>query len=372
MRNKIKTLLKRDPVAVIAVTAALLSMVLTPPDKTYIGYFDLKVLAILFCLMTAIAGLKSTGVFAWAVRKLPDMVTDRRGFSLVMVNAAFFSSMLMTNDVALLALVPLTIAILGRDEKDLLIPVVVLETAAANLGSMMTPIGNPQNLYIFSHYSMGIGDFFSLLWPYGLLSLLLLEALTLLCGSAPLSFSGRKECPRPAGGAKPYIFGALFVFCCLGVLRLVDYRICLAVTAAVTLIVDRRVLARIDWGLLLTFAAFFVFVGNISRLPAVEVWLSSALAGRELLVSAAVSQVISNVPAAVLLSGFTNNAGALLLGVDIGGLGTPVASLASLISFRIYCRESAGGRLRYMLVFTAVNILLLGLLLLLAALLGHC
>ena len=244
---------------------------------------------------------------------------------------------------------------------------VVLETAAANLGSMATPMGNPQNLYIYSHFSMPVADFFRVTLPPTALSLALLLLSVLIIPrsklSAPESPENAPDVPACASGNRKKLRAALFsaaaaVSLCT-VLRLLDWRICLVVVLVCVLTADWRVLRRVDYALLLTFICFFVFVGNLSAVPAVRELISGVVSGREMLVGVLLSQVISNVPCAVMLSGFTGNAEQLLLGVDIGGLGTLIASLASLISFKLYGATAGAKKGRYFAEFSAYNFAML-------------
>ena len=238
--------------------------------------------------------------------------------------------------------------------------VVVLQTAAANLGSMLTPVGNPQNLYLYTHYALSAGDFFRITAPLWALSLLLCLLGCLLLPRVKLA-PELGEAPRPDRKLL-WLYLGLFALCLLSVFRLLPWGALLAVLAAALLILDRKALLRADFLLLLTFVAFFIFAGNLARLEAVEALLRRLLAGREYWTALLASQVISNVPAALLLSGFTDSARELLLGVDVGGLGTPVASLASLISLKLYSRSREAKPGKFLLVFLLVNVLLLALL----------
>ncbi|MBE6031623.1 MAG: citrate transporter [Clostridiales bacterium] len=338
-------------------------MFLVPPSKEYLGYLNESVLALLFCLMAVVAGFRRSGAFELLSRTLIAKTGNFRALAFVLVLLCFFSSMALTNDVALITFVPLTIGIFaGCDKENMLILIVALETVAANLGSLVTPIGNPQNLFIYDHYHMHIGDFFRVTLPLGGISLVIVLLLLLLVKKDPLDIPGgwsplkirKKEC---------LLHGILFLFCILTVLRVVDHRICLAVVLVCLLLFDRKIFPRVDYFLLLTFVAFFIFVGNLSQAPAVSDFLSGLLEGRTMLVSALVSQGISNVPSAVLLSTFTEDVKGLLLGVNIGGLGTLVASLASLISYKFYSTHAHARPGRYLAIFSAVNFPLLAVLL---------
>jgi Na+/H+ antiporter NhaD/arsenite permease-like protein len=267
----------------------------------------------------------------------------------------FVTSMLITNDVALLTFVPFAVVVMGMaHHQRSLIHVVVFQTIAANLGSMLTPVGNPQNLYLYSFYELGFGEFLGVTFPIWLLSLLLLllfalrtpaEKLTLFLGEAP-------GVDKRAVG----LYFSLFAVCLLVVLRVMAWYWMLAVLIGVLLFYDRKLLLQADFMLLLTFVAFFVFSGNLARIPAVSAAIRELMRGREYLTGLLASQVISNVPAALLLSGFTDRAHALLLGVNVGGLGTPIASLASLISLKLYSHSEHARTGHFLAVFTVFNL----------------
>ena len=352
---------RKEPVLVIAAAAAAVSCALVPPDRGYLDYMDFRTLALLYALMLVVAGLRSAGVFAHLAHLVCLRARTARSMGALLVAMTFFSSMLITNDVALLTFVPFAVVLLGMTgrQQDLIL-VVVLQTVAANLGSMLTPVGNPQNLYLYSRYALSAGDFFRITAPVWALSLLLTLLLCLALPRAPL----RAELGEAPGVEKKKLrlYLALFAVCLLSVFRLLPWPVMLLAVVAALLILDRRMLLNADFLLLLTFAAFFIFAGNLARLEAVDGLLRRLLRGREYLTALLASQVISNVPAALLLSGFTDNARDLLLGVDVGGLGTPIASLASLISLKLYSRSEGARTGRYLLVFTLVNLLLLALL----------
>ena len=363
----IRSFLRREPVLLIAALAAAVSCLFVPPDARYLGYLDLRTLALLYCLMVVVAGLRQAGLFAHLAHTLCEKAGSVRVMGLLLVLLSFFSAMLITNDVALLTFVPFAVVVLGMAQRrQALIHIVVLQTIAANLGSMLTPVGNPQNLYLYSRYGLGFGDFLRVTGPVWLVSLLLVslgclllpgERLTLFLGEAPGLH--RREL---------WLYLALFALCLLVVLRLLTWPVMLAALVAALLVLDRKTLLRADFLLLLTFVAFFIFAGNLARIGAIDRLLRALLTGREYLVSLLASQVISNVPAALLLSGFTENARPLLLGVNIGGLGTPIASLASLISLKLYSHSEHAHPGRYLLEFTLLNLLFLLLLSLFCAL----
>ena len=356
--EKLRGFLKKEPILVIAALAALASCVPVPPDRAYLRYVDFRTLALLYCLMVVVAGLRKAGAFDSLAHLVCRRAADARTLGLVLVAVTFFSSMLITNDVALLTFVPFAVVLLGMTgrSRDLIL-VAVLQTAAANLGSMLTPVGNPQNLYLYSRYALSAGSFFRITAPIWALSLALVLLGCLALPRAKLPPQPDRS-PRPDGRGLALYLG-LFVLCLLAVFRLLPWPVLLAVLVSALLALDRRTLLKADFFLLLTFVAFFVFAGNLARLEAVDRLLRSLLAGREYLTALLLSQVVSNVPTALLLSGFTDNARELLLGVDIGGLGTPVASLASLIGLKLYSRSPGARPGRFLILFTLVNLLLL-------------
>lgn len=355
--------IKHETVLCVSALAAAVSCFFVPPDAGYLGYVDLRTIALLYCLMVVVSGFRKAGLFDAAAVRLCSRAKSARGLGLTLTALCFFSSMLITNDVALLTFVPFTAIVLAQcGEGGALALTVVLETLAANLGSMLTPVGNPQNLYLYSRYRMPLGSFLGCTAPVCALGLVCILLLCLLLPKRAVSYAHGGPAPRPE--RRPLMLSAaLFALSLAVVLRAVEWYVMLPVFVLALLIFDRGLLRRADFLLLLTFVCFFVFVGNLGRMDAVRAALGSVIQGRELFAGAAVSQVISNVPAAALLSGFTENGYALLLGVDIGGLGTPVASLASLISLKIYLLQPGARGGRYMAAFSAANFGLLAVLL---------
>lgn len=357
---KILSFLKREPVLTISALLAVLSMLLVPPDGEYIGYFNLSVLAVLFCLMLVVAALSGAGVFDVLMSWLGGRIRTEKALVIVLCLICFFTSALITNDVALITFVPFSLALLkGRSEKTIIFAV-TMETVAANLGSLITPIGNPQNLYLYTYFNMQPGEFFRITLPLGGICLVLLMAV-LLCFRGEKAELKAPESREKLSRVQAIAGGVLFVLCLLTVLRLVPWPVMLLVVMIAVLIMDKALLREADYILLLTFVCFFVFVGNAARLSWVYEAVSGLLKGREILISAALSQVVSNVPAATMLSAFTSEARGLVIGTNIGGLGTLIASMASLISYR---RIAASGvsQGRYIKVFTAVNFALLAVL----------
>lgn len=351
--NAVKGFLKREIVLTISFVLAAASMLLVPPDAGYAGYIDWDVLMLLFSLMAVVASFKSCGVFDAVSGAIMRRTADTRRLSVLLTLACFFFSMVVTNDVALITFVPLTAGMLSAAPAGTLIYVIVLETVAANLGSMATPIGNPQNLYLYSAYDMSIGEFMGAVLPLAGLSLLLLMLACLPVKKQPVT--AEKSAAATGSAWKLAVDAALLAICLMSVFRVIPKYVCCIATGAWMLAMDRKTLGKVDYALLGTFACFFVFVGNLSRLDAVSAFVERAIAGRELTAGILASQVISNVPAALMLSGFTRNGAELMRGVNIGGLGTIIASLASLISFKAYMQTPGAQLGRYMAKFTAVN-----------------
>lgn len=349
-------IIKKEPVLTVSAVCALISMLFVPPSAAYIDYIDFRVLALLFCLMAVVAGLQRHGLFSWLAAKLLTGSMHRRKLFAFLILLPFFASMLVTNDVALITFVPFAILILGlTGETRYLIFLIVMQTVAANLGSMATPVGNPQNLYLYSAFGLSAGEFFGTVLPFASLALPLLILSVFFCRQGDLCVS----LPEDAGidRREPVIvYAVLFALCLLSVFRVLPYALLLGIVCAAVFIEDRALYKTMDYGLILTFVCFFIFAGNLGALESVRTFLQNMLADQPLLTSALASQVISNVPAAVLLSGFTDNWRALLLGTDLGGLGTPIASLASLISFRLYMKTNGASAGRYLGFFTLVNV----------------
>ena len=295
-------------------------------------------------------GLSGAGVFVVAARRLSARARHVKSLSLFLTLLCFLSAMLITNDVALITFVPLTLLLLEGQEQRHRIFVVVMETVAAHLGSMLTPVGNPQN----ARYGIGAGEFFAVtapVWAAGLLLTVLAVGLSRL-PRTPVPYL---PASGPISRRTALFYGAVFLLSLLAVFRLLPWWLVLGATVAAVAVADRRLFRSIDYSLFATFVFFFILVGNLGSLPVVRDILSRLLVGRELPVSILASQAVSNVPAALLLSGFTENWKPLLVGVNIGGLGTLVASMASLISLRLYARAPGARGGRYFLVFTAVN-----------------
>lgn len=380
--KRILAFFKKETVLCVSFILAVVSMFIVPPDKEYWGYIDFRTLAILFCLMSVMAGFQKAGVFDWIAKKLLGHVKSGRGLILTLVLLCFFSGMFITNDVALITFVPFTfivLSMLGDEQKDrLALPVVVMQTIAANLGSMLTPVGNPQNLYLYGRAGLSIREFLMLMLPYTLLSLALLVVWSLIQGRAcPQTLESGEASVQdnlPHGKKAVYslvVYLMLFLLCLLAVGHILPWQAALVAVIIMIFVTDRQVFARVDYFLLLTFTGFFVFVGNVGRIPAFRDFLQDMIAGREVYTAIIVSQIISNVPAALLLSGFTENFEGLIVGTNLGGLGTLIASMASLISYKYVAKETTGCKSKYIVLFTVGNIVFLAALVLLNVLLRN-
>lgn len=386
----VREIVRKDPVLVVAIVLAIISCAAVPPDAAYAEYVDLRTIGMLFSLMTIMAGLSRLGVFRIACRHLLSAVRGPRRLALALTLLAFFSSMLITNDVALVTFVPFALlALRTLDSPRHACFTVVMMTIAANLGSMLTPIGNPQNLYLYSTSHMALTDFLLLMLPYAAAALVLLVGAIAFFGRIPEHAKEKAArgvgADSPAAGETPQLasdaddpapsplrvlpWAALFVLALLSVAHILPYQAIVAVTIVVALAADRRALLHVDYALLFTFIAFFVFVGNVGRIEVVSAALAQLIDGHELAVSVIASQVLSNVPAAILLSGFTSNFAALIVGTNLGGLGTLIASMASLISYKQVALVLPREKGRYFMLFAVWNIAFLAVLAVLAAVL---
>lgn len=381
MAKRILAFFKKETVLCVSLILALVSMFIVPPDKNYWGYIDFRTLAILFCLMSVMAGLQKAGVFEWIAKGLLGHVKSARSLILTLVLLCFFSGMLITNDVALITFVPFTFVVLNmlgdRQKERLALPIVVMQTIAANLGSMLTPIGNPQNLYLYGKAGLSVPEFVLQMLPYTLLSLVLLVVWSLLQG---------RVCPQVPESGEAFVQGGLsrdkkvvcrlvvyfvlFLLCLLTVGHILPWQAVFFTVIMLIVATDRQVFTKVDYSLLCTFAGFFIFVGNVGRIPVFRDFLQDMIAGREIYTAVIASQIISNVPAALLLSGFTEDFTGLIVGTNLGGLGTLIASMASLISYKYVAKEMNGCKGKYIVIFTVGNIIFLAALILMNCLLG--
>ena len=345
--------IKRNPVFSVAVLAAVVTACFVPPDKTYLSYFDYRTLTCLFCVLAVVCAFRNINFFYLMAERVVRRFGTLRHAVLALVYITFIGSMLIANDMALLTFLPLGYFVLETTGQTKHMAVTfILQNIAANLGGMLTPFGNPQNLYLYSHFSIPAGDFMLTMLPPFAVSILLITGCCFVFPREPLTLPNEK---RPTDRRKAVLYGTLFALAIAIVFRGIPYIIGLIVILPVLFFADRKALKEVDYILLGTFICFFIFSGNMGRMEAVRNLVGGLLNGNELLVSAASCQVISNVPSAILLSQFTENWRPLLVGVNIGGAGTLIASLASLITFREYIAHNPDKKGRYVLLFSAFN-----------------
>ena len=352
--NKCCSFVKKNAVMCIALIAAIVTSLIIPIDKEYVGYFDYKTLTCLFCVLSVVCALKNINFFYMLARKVVQLFKTARMSILALVYITFIGSMLIANDMALLTFLPLGYFVLTTTGKQKYMAFTfIMQNIAANLGGMLTPFGNPQNLYLYSKFEIPNMEFMGIMAPPFIISVLLI---TLCCivfvKPEPLCLSDEKIVLDPK---RTILYLALFALSIVIVFRGIPYWIGLIIIPSVLLIVDRKALKMVDYGLLFTFVFFFIFAGNMARIEVVRELFSTLLEKSTLLFSVVSCQFISNVPSAILLSQFTNNYSDLLVGVNIGGVGTLIASLASLITFREYTKHNPGKTGYYVGMFSAFN-----------------
>ena len=345
---------KKNAVMLIAFAAALITSLFVPVDKEYIGYFDFKTLSCLFCVLAVVCALKDINFFFVIARKIVHFSKTARMSILALVYITFIGSMLIANDMALLTFLPLGFLVLSSTGKQKYMAFTfIMQNIAANLGGMLTPFGNPQNLYLYTKFNIPNGEFMGIMAPPFILSVVLI---TLCCiifvKNEPLMISDEKI---ELNGKRTALYLALFALAIVIVFRGIPYWIGLIIIPAVLFFADRHALESVDYSLLFTFVFFFIFAGNMARMDAVRNFFSALLSKNTLLFSALSCQCISNVPSAILLSQFTGNYAELLIGVNVGGVGTLIASLASLITFREYVKHDPKSTRRYIAEFSAFN-----------------
>lgn len=353
---------KSSVVLIVALVAAGVTCFFVPFDREYLGYFDLQTLSCLFCTLAVVAAFKNIRFFEWLADIIVRRFRNMRNIVLALVFVTYFGSMIMANDMALITFLPLGYFVLDScGNRKLTAFTFIMQNIAANLGGMLTPFGNPQNLYLYSFYNIAAGEFFKIMaLPFAVAFVLILGVCLFVKPEKAAVLSAPKKTPPVWRIA---VYAALFVLSVLIVFRVFPYYWGLLAVAAALIVLDYRSVLRVDYGLLLTFCAFFVFSGNMARIPAVEKFLGGLVALDPLAFGVLSCQVISNVPSAVLLSKFTADYANLLVAVNIGGLGTPIASLASLITLNTYRRVRPGETKKYILKFLLLNFSFLAVLL---------
>ncbi len=361
--KKVIAFAKTNAVVLIAALCAFITSIIIPPDREYLNYFDFKTLTCLFCVLAVVCALRNIRFFYTMAKAIIRRFKNTKLCVLALVYVTFVGSMLIANDMALLTFLPLGYFVLHTTGKERYMAFTfIMQNIAANLGGMLTPFGNPQNLFLYSKFNIPDLEFMGIMLPPFIVSVSLITVCCLIfVKSEPLAIEEKAaELPR----MRTVIYLLLFALSIIIVFRVIPYWIGLIVIPITLLILDRQALLQVDYGLLLTFVFFFIFSGNMARIDAIRDFFSFLLEKNTLVVSAFSCQFISNVPSAILLSQFTDNYRDLLLGVNIGGVGTLISSLASLITFKEYSKQQPGHTLRYILKFSAFNFAFLGILIL--------
>lgn len=366
--NQVINFIKKETILIIALLLAVLSMFIVPPCAAYADYIDWNTLLLLFCLMAVVAGLQKLGVFSIIADHLLLRTHTTRQLLLILVFLPFFFSMLITNDVALITFVPFALVVLHLAKKEqFLLPVVVLQTLSANLGSMLMPMGNPQNLYLYNLSGISLFHFLQLMFPLFLLSALILLITIYLLPNHPLeqfsmTASQNRQQNQKTSPAALAAYLILLFLCILSVLKILPVLWLTILIIFYLLIFDREIFQKVDYSLLATFTGFFIFIGNVSQIDLFRNAMQTMITGHEIPAAILSSQLISNVPAALLLSGFTKQYTSLIIGTNLGGLGTLIASMASLISYKQIAKNYPEKRVSYLFLFTIANLLMLGIL----------
>ncbi|MBE6048521.1 MAG: anion transporter [Clostridium sp.] len=353
-QERIISFIKRE---IVLSTAGLLAIVSSLFNLPKLEYINFKVLIVLFNLMIIISAFKESKILDFFALKILSKCDNYKKIAFTLIFITFFSSMLITNDVALLTFVPLTLILCKKLNKDPLI-LIVLQTIAANLGSSFTPLGNPQNLFLYNFYNYNIFDFFKITFPIFLASLIFLIVLIMMLEKSNLNFES--EDIKIKNKKHVMYFSLLFILVILSVMNIIDYKITFLLTLISAFFINKDFIKDVDYSLLLTFIFFFIFIGNLSSFDIIKNFMSSILNNfnNSFFASIFLSQIISNVPCAMLLSSFTNYSNALILGTNIGGLGTLIASMASLISYKLYIQQEDNSK-EFLKVFTLYNVITL-------------
>lgn len=361
--DRILAFIKKEPVTTVSGVLAIASMFVVRPDAEYLGYIHWSTLSILLSLMLITSGLKALGVFKAIGRRMLHRAKSPRSIVLILVGLCFMMAPFITNDVCLITFVPFAIYILEiAGLRQYIIPTLALQTVAAHMGSSISPVGNPHNLYLYGLSGLSTGKFIAHMSPYFIASgvLLVIAVLVITRHSKQLSFTKTHMVGtriKKADRGTVVLYGVLFALCILAVMKILNYYLVLGIVVLAILCLDRRNFKNPDYCLLLTFAFLFIFVGNIGRIEIIQNFLEGIVGGNEVVASVLASQVICNVPASILLPNFTDQYMLVCIGADIGGLGTLIASMANLISFKQYSRLEYSHIGKYIVEFTVISIL---------------
>lgn len=353
---KIYKLIKENMITSIIIVITLITMLFVPIDKEYLTYFDFKTLGALYCIIMVIEGLKKTSFFNILSRKFIYIFKNTRSVILALIISTFVCDLFLANDMSLITILPLTCLILtSTNNEKYLAFTLILQNIAANMSGMITPHGNPQNLYLYSYYNIPTLEFIKILLPQFILVLSLLIILPLIFVKKE-SLTLKKENDTKINTKKIIIYLIMFLMSLLTIIRIIPLKISMIVLTILTFIIDKKVFRTMDWDLLLTFIAFFIFSGNVSRIEPIRNILTYMVDKNVLLTGILSCQFISNVPTAILLSNFTNDYKNLVISVNIGSLGTLISSLASLITLKMYLKVKNDDLAGYILKFTVISV----------------
>ncbi len=354
VKNKVFAFVKKEVVLSIAIVATIITMFFVPIDKAYLDYFEYKTLVALFCMLAVVAGLKNTNVFELISKKLIGLFKTRRAVIYCLVYGTFFFDMIVANDMSLITFLPLTYIVLHSTKNDKYLAFTfIMQTIAANMGGMITPYGNPQNLYLYSYYNIPTLEFFGVLLIQSITVAVLLYIGCLFIKNEKLTM--RNDEKFEIKKKELSVYAVLFVFVILSIFRVVPHLVTLGIVILTVLIVDRKRFKYVDYALLATFCVFFIFSGNIARITAVKDFISGIVTQNTLVAGVVSCQFISNVPTAIFLSKFTENYRDLLVSVNIGSLGIIISSLASLITLKEFLKHQPKNFKKYMGMFTLIN-----------------
>ena len=354
IKDKIIAFAKKEVVLSVAIVATIITLFFVPPDKEYLEYFEYKTLIALFCMLAVVAGLKNTNVFELISKTLIGLFKTRRAVIYSLVYGTFFFDMIVANDMSLITFLPLTYIVLHSTNNDKYLAFTfIMQTIAANMGGMITPYGNPQNLYLYSYYNIPTLEFFGVLLIQSITVAVLLFVGCLFIKNEKLTLESKGKIDIKKKELS--VYAVLFVFVILSIFRVVPHVITLALVILAVLIVDRERFKHVDYALLATFCVFFIFSGNIARIPGIKEFIAGIVEDNTLVAGIVSCQFISNVPTAIFLSKFTENYRDLLVSVNIGSLGIIISSLASLITLKEYLKHQPKNFKKYMGLFTLIN-----------------
>lgn len=366
-KEKIINFIKNEVVLSVAIILAIITCFFVPIDKEYLNYFDYSTLICLFCMLAVVAGLKSTNIFELISRKLIGLFHTRRAVIYALVFGTFFFDMIVANDMSLITFLPLTFIVLHSTKNDKYLAFTfIMQTIAANMGGMITPYGNPQNLYLYSYYNINTTEFFSILLLQSISVAILLWICCSFIHNEPLKL--RRNTKIIISKKELLIYSILFVLVILSIFRFIPYILTLIIVVLTIFIIDRKRFYQIDYALIATFFVFFIFSGNIARIPAIKEFISEIVVKHTLLAGIVSCQFISNVPTAIFLSKFTTNYKELLVSVNIGSLGILISSLASLITLKEFLKHQPKNFWKYLIMYTIFNSIFLFVLLLITLL----